>query len=237
MKLMKFSLCEHSNGIDTTMGSLIIYGDPHGNWVPLLKACAAERPDGVVILGDCDLKTPLRQQLKPLLDAGIRLRWIPGNHDVDTHQYHDFLWGDYPQGNLHGTWGQVGGMIVGGLGGVFYEEVWYPRFEEADPHFRSRKHFVRQLPPADRLDPHLRRQDAIFPEDVRGLSGLHVDVLVCHEAPSSHKNGFLGIDAAAALCRAPLIVHGHHHRSTQQKLPGGCVVRGLDRAEVFWLRR
>ncbi len=139
------------------MGSLIIYGDPHGNWVPLLKACAAERPDGVVILGDCDLKTPLTQQLKPLFDAGIRVRWIPGNHDVDTPALHDFLWGNYPQGNLHGTWGQVGGMIVGGLGGVFYEEVWYPRFEEADPHFRSRKQFLRQLPPADRLDPHLRR--------------------------------------------------------------------------------
>ena len=132
---------------------------------------------------------------------------------------------------------RLGGMIVGGLGGVFYEEVWYPRFEEATPHFRSRKQFVHGLSLAKRSNPQQRRQDAIFPEDILALTELHVDVLVCHEAPSNHKNGFLGIDVAAGLCRAPLIVHGHHHTSTNEILPSGCMVRGLAKAEVFWLRK
>ena len=30
-------------------GGVIIYGDPHGDWKPLLRACQEDRPDGVVI--------------------------------------------------------------------------------------------------------------------------------------------------------------------------------------------
>jgi hypothetical protein len=35
---------------------------------------------GVVILDDWDLEMPLRQQIKPIFDAGIRVRWIRGHH-------------------------------------------------------------------------------------------------------------------------------------------------------------
>ena len=113
--------------------SVIFYGDPHGEWRPLLHACEEERPDGVVIVGDCDLDRPIRQRLKPLFDAGIRVRWIPGNHDTDTVEWHDRLWRGFPEGNLNARWEQVGGVIVAGLGGVFKERVWYPRFDDAEP--------------------------------------------------------------------------------------------------------
>lgn len=63
-------------------GGVIIYGDPHGEWRQLLRACEEERPDGVVIPGDCDLALPLRPQIKPVFDADIRVRWIPGNQDA-----------------------------------------------------------------------------------------------------------------------------------------------------------
>ena len=131
-------------------GGVIIYGDPHGEWRPLLRACEEERPDDVVILGDCDLALPLWPQIKPVFDAGIRVRWIPGNHDADNTEWHDRLWGDYLDGNLHARCGGVGGLIAAGLGGVFKERVWYPRFEMARPTYRSQRDYLRHLPSGDR---------------------------------------------------------------------------------------
>ena len=80
-------------------------------------------------------------------------------------------------------------------------------------------------------------RDAIFPEDAAALSELRLDVLVTHEAPSSHRYGFAGIDRIAASCRARLVVHGHHHESYVGATSSGIPVRGLARAEVFRLRR
>jgi predicted phosphodiesterase len=220
-------------------GGIIVYGDPHGDWKPLLRACVDERPDGVVILGDCDLAMPLRQQIAPVFDAGIRVRWIPGNHDTDTPEWYDRLWGDFPEGNLHARWGQVGGLIVAGLGGVFKERVWYPRFEISAPKYATRRDYLRQLPRGDRWRGGLplRARDAIFPEDVKALRGLRADVLVTHEAPTCHRHGFVGIDMAAEACRARLVVHGHHHQDYAGTIPGtGVQVRGLGRAQVLRLR-
>ena len=220
------------------MPSTLFYGDPHGDWRPLLQACAAERPDGVVLIGDCELAQPLRQQLRPLFDTGIRVRWIPGNHDTDSLEWHDNLWGDYPEGNLHGRYGQVGDMLVAGLGGVFKERVWYPRYTEAVPVYATRRDARRMLRPNERWRGGLPlgMRDAIFPEDVAALGSFRADVLVSHEAPSSHKLGFHGIDVAAAACRAKLVVHGHHHQSYAAVTPGGLHVRGLAKAEVFRLQ-
>ncbi len=219
-------------------GGVIIYGDPHGDWRPLLVACRDERPDAVVILGDCDLELPLHQQLRSVFDAGIRVRWIPGNHDVDTVRYHDNLWGDFPEGNLHARWEEVDGLIVAGLGGVFKERVWYPRSELTAPLFASRHAYLRQLPLADRWRGGLPlcERDTIFPDDVKVLERFRVDFLVTHEAPSCHRHGFVGIDLAAAACRARLVVHGHHHESVEGVLPNGTRVRGLAKAEVLRLR-
>lgn len=220
-------------------GSVIIYGDPHGEWRPLLRACAEDPPDGVVLLGDCDLDMPLRRKLAPVFDAGIHVRWIPGNHDTETEAYYDHLWGDYPQGNIHAGPAEMGDMVIVGLGGIFKDRVWYPRVELAEPTYLTRQDCVRRIMPVDRWRgglPLLLR-DAIFPEDVRRLKKLKADVLVTHEAPSAHRHGFVGVDEAARLCRARLVVHGHHHRSYDAVLPTGIPVRGLARAEVLRLRR
>ena len=75
-----------------------------------------------------------------------------------------------------------------------------------------------------------------FPEDVAALRGFQADIMVSHEAPSYHLHGFVGIDAAAELCRARLIIHGHHHESYEAVLPSGTRVRGLAIAEVLRLR-
>lgn len=220
------------------MSGVIFYGDPHGEWRPLFRACAEERPDGIVILGDCELAMPLRQQVKPLIDLGIRVRWIPGNHDTDCPEWHDRLFEDFSEGNLHGRWGAVGDLLVAGLGGVFKERVWYPRHSDAEPLHMSRRDYLRRLPRAERwragLPLHMR--DGIFPEDAAGLRGLRVHVLATHEGPSSHRHGFVGIDRVADACRARLVIHGHHHENVQAVLPNGVRVHGLAKAEVLRLR-
>ena len=216
-----------------------VYGDPHGDWEPLLVACRDERPDAVVILWDCDLDLPLRQQVRRVFDAGIRVRWIHGNHDVDTPGYHDNLWGDLPEGNLHARREHLGGLAVAGLGGVFKERIWYPYRGDAAPVFTSRRAYLRHVARDDRWRGGLPLQarDAIFPEDVGALGRLRVDVLVTHEAPSSHRYGFVGIDRAAQACRARLVIHGHHHESIEGVLASGARVQGLAKAEVLRLRQ
>ena len=61
----------------------LYYGDPHGEWRPLLRAAQSlQSGDTVIILGDCDLEQPIKIVLAPLFEHGIRVLWIPGNHDV-----------------------------------------------------------------------------------------------------------------------------------------------------------
>ena len=45
------------------LGGILFYGDPHGEWRPLVRAVLEHRPAAVVILGDCGLDVPLRQKL------------------------------------------------------------------------------------------------------------------------------------------------------------------------------
>jgi len=220
------------------MSGVIIYGDPHGEWRPLLQACEEERPDGVVIVGDCDLTMPLRKQLASLFGVGIPVFWIPGNHDADTFARYDFLWGDHTDGNLHARAEDIGGLVCAGLGGIFRERVWYPRETLTEPRYANGAEYVAAIAHQERWRRGLplRMRDTIFPDDVSALEQVCAHVLVTHEAPSCHRHGFVGIDAAAAACRARLVVHGHHHQSDQGVLPDGTPVRGLAKAEVLRLR-
>jgi hypothetical protein len=65
-------------------------------------------------------------------------------------------------------------LIVAGLGGVFKETIWYPRFDDTAPLHATRRNYQRQLRRADRWRDGLplRVRDAIFAEDVQALRGL-----------------------------------------------------------------
>ena len=67
------------------------------------------------------------------------------------------------------------------------------------------------------------------------LAQQRFDVLISHEAPSSHRHGFVAIDGLAEDSGARLIVHGHHHESYAAKLANGIDVRGLAVAETWVL--
>ena len=221
---------------------IVIAGDPHGNFPPILRACSAEEPGTLILLGDCELRVPLRHMLASLFTQGWSIRWIIGNKDAETPTVFDNLATDFPEGNIGGRVIEVGGLRIAGLGGVFKPRIWYPRADEPDgkiepPSFNTRHEFYASLKPEEhwRGGLPLWHRDSIFPEDFARLARHRFDVLVTHEAPSCHRHGFAAIDRLADVAAARLIVHGHHHESYAAKLPSGIDVRGLGVAEPWVL--
>jgi predicted phosphodiesterase len=218
----------------TASAPILFAGDPHRNFAPILRACAARPAGTLVLLGDCDCDRPLPELLAPALQAGWDVRWILGNRDTDTVAAYDALVAVWPQGDLGSRVASVHGVRIAGLGGVFKPRVWHP-VECEPPQVHSRAALLRELPQEEcwRGGLPLRHRDTIFPEDFAALRGARFDVLVTHEAPSSHRHGFAAIDALAAQGGARWIVHGHHHQPYSAVLPNGISVRGLGIAECW----
>jgi predicted phosphodiesterase len=221
-------------------GHILFAGDPHRNFAPILRACLARPAGTLIIVGDCDCPAPLPEITAPVISAGWQVRWILGNHDTDTERGFDNLIGADPDGDLGLRVTEIAGVRVAGLPGVFKPRVWYPRPDEVSgqvepPGFLTRAAFLQALPP----DEHWRgglplwHRDTIFPEDFERLRVERFDVLVTHEAPSSHPHGFAVIDRLAEEAGARLIVHGHHHLAYAAVLGSGVRVRGLGLAEAW----
>jgi hypothetical protein len=215
-------------------GSPIVFaGDPHRNFSPILLACQALPPGSLILAGDCDCDAPLSQLLAPAIERGWDVRWILGNRDTETEATYDNLTGHH--GDLGLRVASIGGVRVGGLPGVFKPRVWQPN--EGPPSFRTRAAFQAALRPGEawRGGLPLFHRDTIFPEDFDTMAALRCDILLTHEAPSTHQHGFAVIDALAAACGAWLIVHGHHHQAYDATLANGIRVRGLGLAEPWLL--
>jgi predicted phosphodiesterase len=217
-----------------TAAPILFAGDPHRNFAPILRACAAHPPGTLILLGDCDLPAPLHQVLAAAIGQGWDIRWILGNHDSETEAAYDNL--TTAPGDVGLCVTTIGGIRVAGLPGVFKPRVWHPG-EATPPSFHTRAAFQAALRPGEpwREGLPLFHRDTIFPEDFDYLAASRCDVLVSHEAPSSHPHGFAVIDALAEACGAALIVHGHHHYSYKALLPNGIRVRGLGLAEPWLL--
>ncbi len=239
---------------------ILFAGDPHQNFAPILRACLARPAGTLIVVGDCDCPAPLPEIMAPVTQAGWQVRWILGNHDTETERAYDNLVGAHPEGDLGLRVTQIAGVRVAGLPGVFKPRVWEPRpsdtcpsdtppweprprepradtasYRNEPPRFHTRAAFLRALAPDEpwRGGLPLWHRDTIFPEDFERLRTERFDVLVTHEAPSSHPHGFAVIDRLAEISGARLIVHGHHHRSYAATLASGIRVRGLGLAEPW----
>jgi len=212
---------------------ILFAGDPHGNFAPILRACAAQPPSTLILLGDCDLPAPLADVFAGPIRDGWEVDWILGNHDTTTETAYDNLTTAPGDLGLHVT--TIGTLRVAGLPGTFKPRVWHPR--EGPASYQTRAAFEAALRPNEpwRGGLPLFHRDTIFPEDFKRLAELRADVLVSHEAPSCHPHGFPEIDDLARACGARLIVHGHHHQSYATVLPNGIAVRGLGLAEPWRL--
>ncbi len=212
---------------------ILFAGDPHRNFSRILRVCDQLPPGALILVGDCDCPAPLAQILAPALNRGWDPHWILGNHDTETEAAYDNLTGC--PGDLGMAVITINGIRIAGLPGVFKPRVWNPG--KAPPSFLCRTAFQAALRPGEawRGGLPLFHRDTIFPEDFDRLAAIRCDILVTHEAPSSHPHGFAVIDALAEACGARLIVHGHHHQSYEAVLPNGIRVRGLGLAEPWLL--
>jgi predicted phosphodiesterase len=220
-------------------------GDVHGNFGHVTKSVlAGRRPEAVIFLGDIDAQRPFMEEIAPLLDAGIDVRWIRGNHDTDTKANWNNLAGAMHL-NIDGQVIEMAGVRFAGLGGVFRGEIWYPDRAASDgpePHYDSYEAYCRSqenkrplrlrnnealeaslrhlehLPGANaamidqiRYGKELTHLSSIFWDVYERLWEQRADILVTHEAPSCHPNGFAAIDELAQAMGVKAVFHGHHH--------------------------
>jgi len=198
----------------TGNAGLLLCGDPHGKFDHILDV-ARERPDvPVVLLGDLEPSAPLNELFK---DVWHRTWFIPGNHDTDRLEYAERVWArDIQERNLNGRVVTLdNGIRLAGLGGVFRKAVWYPRKSDSStpPAYANLAVHARFTPRQDRWQagPHLRHWSSIYPDTIKALRSLRADVLVTHEAPGYHRNGFCLLDDLARDMGASVVAHGHHH--------------------------
>jgi len=196
---------------------LMFFGDPHGDFAPVIAAVERLRPEAIVLLGDLQARQPLNIELQSIRDI-TEVHWIPGNHDSDSEAFHDHAWhSEFADRNLHGRVVSVAGYRVAGLGGIFRSKIWDPRRPIKEAAFQSSDAMRRTMKREERWRDSisLKHRSSIFPADYQQLlrSGP-ADILVTHEAPSAHPHGWLVIDELAEKLGVLFVVHGHHHQNT-----------------------
>jgi predicted phosphodiesterase len=200
------------------IGPVLYCGDPHGQFRHIIQAADHTKASAVVLLGDMEPELPLHEELASLRAKGLPVWWIPGNHDADSDEAWMHVWGsELDDRNIHGKVVTLpDGSRLAGLGGVFREAVWYPDPAAARgcaPAFRSREEHAKSTPRQDRWSGghHRKHWGTIYPEEVDRLADLRADILVTHEVPGYHPNGFDILDTLAQAMGAKVTVHGHHH--------------------------
>lgn len=117
-------------------------GDPHGEFSQILSAARDYKPAAMVILGDLQPSKPLEEVLAEAM-AFTEIWWIPGNHDTDSDAIYDNLWkSPLAAHNLHGRVGNVKGVRIAGLGGVFRGQIWMP---DGKPNYASVGAFLHRV--------------------------------------------------------------------------------------------
>jgi predicted phosphodiesterase len=204
--------------------TIVFIGDIHQMWDKVERGLAGldVLPKAAVILGDVQCDKPLDVLAAPLLSRGIAVHWIFGNHDNDggPEMWHFLTSPDHnpitAAQSLHARVTVVEGVRIAGLGGTFRPRIWEP---PTPPRLHGREELpedVRQMGRGWRPDHiealvHSLGTTSIWPEDYDYLAGQRADILVTHEAPSSHPSGNTALDALARAMGVRLIVHGHYH--------------------------
>ncbi|MCK5828956.1 MAG: metallophosphoesterase [Methylococcales bacterium] len=209
---------------------ILFAGDPHGDFDPLINAVNQHHPEAVVLLGDYDLKKPFEHYVQSIVGK-TKIWWIPGNHDFDPPLHHENLFSSQlSKYGLHLKVIEIAGIRIAGLGGIFLGRVWYPPYS---PRWNSKKQYLnRQASDAKSLGLSLKFQSAIWPDEVASLKKLKADVLVTHEAPRSHRHGFIVIDQLAEAMGVKKVFHGHLHEQYSATIRKGIKVFGIGDAMV-----
>lgn len=190
-------------------------GDVHGEFRYLHRALqdAPAPPRWLVFAGDVDIDTrPFSHYLAPFRQQWpmLKVAFIHGNHDADTHEHWACLHDCGDATPLHNRVADLDGVRMAGLGGVFQQRAWWPG---SAPRFHSKAEALgggaQRFRDGQRPKPQYR--GAIYPAEVDNLSQLQADVLVMHEAPSCHRHGFAVLDDMTRCLGVARVFHGHHH--------------------------
>lgn len=220
---------------------ILIYGDPHGRWDPLFEAIDTSTHT-VIVLGDfSDGKLDprgadrTRDVFDRLIDMGLDLRFIIGNHDASLDNQIELL-RDFDRHRIDGKIIEIGGLQVAGLGGIVRGKVWRG---DGEALVSSEAELISRIPRNERLNGGLPRKHltTIMPWTVENLRAQNADVLITHEAPSCHQHGFEFINQLAADMGVSLVIHGHHHRNYTDRLDSGIFVRGVGVATPWQLSK
>ena len=192
-------------------GPILFCGDPHGQFRHITKAATELHASAVILLGDMEPQRPLHTELAAIAD---KIWFIHGNHDTDSDQNFVHTWeSQLAERNIHGRVVELpNGIRIGGLGGVFRGLVWHPGLPTS-PNFRNRKEHAKVTPRQDRWrgSVHRKHWSTIYPDEIDHLADMRADILISHEAPGYHPNGFEILDDLARSMGARVTVHGHHH--------------------------
>lgn len=223
---------------------ILFYGDPHSNWEPLLESVQKIRPHSIVILGDLNDKTHdakdldyTRFVLLKLLKQKIDVRIVIGNHDADTDPIFNLIFEEFGSLIFDGSIIELGEakVKVALLGGIFRGNIWNPHVK-IEPNFYSHADWMNRNSKSSFFKGGVGRKHrtSIFPSKFESLRQSEADILITHEAPSTHPFGFEAIDNLAKDLGAKLIVHGHHHQSSEYfSKYTDIAVRALGKAEVW----
>ncbi|MCR6480894.1 metallophosphoesterase [Variovorax sp. ZS18.2.2] len=229
---------------------ILFFGDPHGDFEPVLEAVKCQQPDAIILLGDLQARRPLHLELAPILDK-TAVWFVHGNHDTDSDEDFDNVFhSELADRNLDGEVQTIAGYRVAGLGGVFRDKVWNPAMPLEQAAFASdramasharggRSGIEVDLKSTWRGGILRKHHSSIFPDVYQRLCTLRADILVTHEAPAAHAHGFTAIDELANRLGATLVVHGHHHESINY-LEAGLItvdspflVHGVDKGDFL----
>lgn len=117
---------------------------------------------------------------------------------------------------------------------MFRNKVWNPR--EGVPRHRSREEFKAATRGAGRGKENIgsfreglpiRHHVSIWYDDYERLMRQQADILITHEAPECHPNGFRTLGELAEAMGVRLVVHGHHHAHYQGSTLRGITVIGV----------
>ena len=222
--------------------NIIFAGDPHGNYTAARRAANESSVSDIVFLGDMDLDRPFAEEVA---DFPCESWFVAGNHDYDRQEWFERLYQDGGAGDLNGRVIEIAGLRVAGLGGVFQEGVWHPKSGDGRPLYDSPEAWMAehvhvrgghlhpwQAPWETEPGLPLKLRGAIWPSAFDAMADMQADVLVTHEAPTSHKYGFPEIDLLAEAMGCQLVVHGHVHADYEAVLPSGIRVVGVGKAKV-----
>lgn len=187
---------------------ILFAGDPHGSYAHLYPFVQAHNDVALIILGDLQLTSTAELDK---LAQHCDIWFIHGNHDSKTVAAFEALWGsEWKTRNLHARVVEIQGKRIAGLGGVFRGHIWMPPHR---PMFFDPIHYCQYAPQEKiwRGGVPLRHRTSIFPSDVETLQTQQADILISHEAPRPHPQGFAVINQLARKMGVSKIFHGHHH--------------------------